>query len=242
MSTEYSKPSSTSTRRPLIAFHVGGNPCHPVADQARVIQAWLGDSYDYSTYEDKEFFDHLQDEPDLLVLMGLFCTRQNAHIPGSYTPLEPRHEEALGAYVASGRPLLLHHGAIASYDDSEVFKRLIGINWIWDGEGHTTHSPLGDYLVSAPLSAHPVMQDVVDYTLFDELYYNLHIQPSFKPVAHAWAEWEGQRLPMVLTGEGGRGVPGAGKLIYLANGHDLQAFECPAMAQLWGNSVRWLLS
>lgn len=223
-----------------IAFHVGGPDFHPVADQARVIQTWLGDSYDYAIHEDREVFDHLE-EPDLLVLMGLFYSGRNAAHPGSYTPLEPKHEAALSAYISSGRPVLVHHGAIASYDDSEVFKRHIGINWVWTGEGRTQHSPIADYRVSAPPSVHPVMQGVGDYTLFDELYYNLHIQPGFEPVAHAWAEFEEQSLPMVFTAEGGRDVPGAGKLVYLANGHDLRAFECPAMRQLWVNSVRWLL-
>ncbi|MCX6972545.1 MAG: ThuA domain-containing protein [Verrucomicrobia bacterium] len=230
-----------SKRNPLIFFHVGGPDFHPVADQARLIQTWLGDSYDCAIHDNRVVFDHLQ-EADLLVLMGLFYSGSNASCPGSYTPLEPRHEEALSAYVASGRPVLLHHGAIASYDDSEVFKRLIGINWVWSGEGCTAHSPIAEYRVSAPPSAHPVIEGVGDYTLIDELYYNLHIHPRFEPAAHAWAEFEGQRLPMVFTGEGGRGTAGAGKLVYLANGHDLRAFECPAMRQLWTNSVRWLLS
>ena len=231
----------TTRNKSLITFHVGGPDFHPVADQARQIQTWLGDSYDYATYEDKDVFDHLQ-ETDLLVLMGLFYSGSNASRPGSYSPLDPKHEAALSAYIALGRPVLLHHGAIASYDDSEVFTRLIGINWVWTGEGRTNHSPIADYRVSAPPSAHPVMDGVRDYTLFDELYYNLHIQPGFEPEAHAWAEFEGQRLPMVFTAEGGRGVQGSGKLVYLANGHDMRAFECPAMRQLWTNSVRWLLS
>ena len=38
------------------------------------------------------------------------------------------------------------------------------------------------------------------------------------------------------------GVEGAGKVVYLANGHDLRAFECPALRQLWLNAVRWLMA
>ena len=173
----------TTRNKSLITFHVGGPDFHPVADQARQIQTWLGDSYEYATYEDKDVFDHLQ-ETDLLVLMGLFYSGSNASRPGSYSPLDPKHESALSAYIASGRPVLLHHGAIASYDDSEVFTRLIGINWVWTGEGRTNHSPIADYRVSAPPSAHAVMDGVRDYTLFDELYYNLHIQrdSSQKPM------------------------------------------------------------
>jgi type 1 glutamine amidotransferase len=31
------------------------------------------------------------------------------------------------------------------------------------------------------------------------------------------------------------------KIAYLANGHDMKAFECPAMKTLWLNAVRWAL-
>ena len=43
-----------------------------------------------------------------------------------------------------------------------------------------------------------------------------------------------------LTAEGGR-VPGAGKLAYLVNGHDMQAFGSPEFRKLWINTIRWLL-
>lgn len=218
---------------------MGGPDFHPVAKQAAIIQQWLGNGFDFSTHEDRGIFDNLP-ETDLLVLMGLFYSQTNEARPGSYAPLESAHEAALEAYVASGKPVLLHHGAIASYDDSEVFTRLIGINWIWKGAVRTSHSPIANYTVVAPPSAHPVMRGVGDFTLFDELYYNLHFQPGFEPTAHAWADFEGRQLPMVFTAEGGR-TEGSGKLVYLANGHDLRAFECPALRQLWVNAVNWLL-
>ena len=45
---------------------------------------------------------------------------------------------------------------------------------------------------------------------------------------------------MIITAEGGR-VEGAGRTVYLANGHDLRAFACPALPRLWQNAVRWSL-
>ena len=55
----------------------------------------------------------------------------------------------------------------------------------------------------------------------------------------ATSDFNGQALPMIQVFEGGR-VDGAGKAVYLANGHDLKAFECPAMRKLWMNTVAWL--
>ena len=216
-----------------IRFHVGGPDFHPVADQAGLVAQWLGGGFECSLHHDKEIFNHLE-ECDLVVMMGLFYSSAE-----KYTPLTRQHEEAFTRYVASGRPLLLHHGAVASYDDSETFKRLVGINWVWGGDRPTQHSPLGDYTVTVRRPEHPLLQDVSDYILHDELYYDLHTNADIKPEVLAHANYEGQQLPMVQCFSGGR-VGGAGRAVYLANGHDLRAFECPAMRKLWLNAVHWL--
>lgn len=216
-----------------VKFHVGGPEFHPVVDQAAMIQEWLGNGYDCSLHHDKEIFDHLEDA-DLVVFMGLFTAAI-----GEYSSLEARHEEAFARYVSSGKPLLMHHGAIASYDDSEIFIRLIGINWTWSGEHPSQHSPIGTYRVKINRPDHPLVEGVSDFELFDELYFDLASQPGVDPQVLATAEFEGRELPMVQVIESGR-IPGAGRLVYLANGHDLRAFEAPALRQLWINSIRFL--
>ena len=216
-----------------IRFHVGGPSFHPVEDQARQIAAWLGEEYACSFHSDKEVFDHLADT-DLLVLMGLFYSSGEG-----YEALSPANEAAFASYIASGKPLILHHGAAASYDDSEVFTRLIGMNWVWGGERPTKHSPIADYEVKITEPSHPVTVGVGDYTLWDELYFDLFTQPSIRPEILAVADYEGQTLPMIQVFEGGR-TDGAGRAVYFANGHDLKAFECPAMRALWTNATRWL--
>jgi uncharacterized protein len=217
-----------------IRFHVGGPNFHPVARQAEEITAWLGDGFFCSRHHDKEIFDHLED-CDLLVLMGLFCTPI-----APYEPLKPEHEQALHRYISSGRPLLLHHGAIASYDDSEAYKRLIGINWVWGGERPSQHSPFGQHTVRVTRPEHPVMRGVTDFSLHDELYYDIVAQPSITPQVLAVAPFDGRELPMVQVFSGGR-IEGAGDAVYLANGHDMEAFKCPALRQLWVNAIHWLL-
>jgi len=216
-----------------VCFHVGGPDFHPVAAQAKRIAEWIGPKFACSFHHDKEIFDQME-RADLLVIMGLFYSKQ-----GDYRSLSPAQETAFEHYVASGKPLILHHGAAASYDDSEVFKRLIGINWVWSGDRPTQHSPLGDYAVTVTRPDHPFMNGVSDYSLHDELYYDLQSHPSIQPEILAEAEFEGARLPMVQAFQGGR-VAGAGKAVYLANGHDLRAFECPALRQLWINAVHGL--
>lgn len=220
--------------RRKISFHVGGPDFHPTQRQALQISGWLGNEFEVSFAEDKAFFNSMDDQ-DLLVIMSGFAPAPE----NGYLPLNSDQEKRLTKYVASGRPLLLHHGGISSYPDSEVFTRLVGINWVWGSEEASAHSPICDHTVRVVQPDHPVTAGVHDFTLFDELYYQLRIHPSVSFQTLAVADFDGQELPMVMVAEGGR-TEGAGKLVFLANGHDQKAFACLAMKSLWVNSVRWL--
>lgn len=222
-----------------IVFHTGGPAFHPVDQQAARVIGWLGDSARCAVYDGVDAFEHL-DGCDLLVLMGLHWKGMTEDWAGRlvYRPMTAAHVEALRRYVASGRPLLLHHGAIASHDDCEEFGRLVGVRWVW---GETTHSPLGDYRVHLLRSGHPLLRGMDDFDIHDELYFNLRFAEGLATQVHAVAVWERVGQPMILSAEGGR-VDGAGRVVYLANGHDLKAFEPPAMRRLWLNAIEWLLA
>ena len=213
-----------SQHRPRIVFHVGGPAFHPVAEQATMIAHWLGSDFDCEQHDGVDAFDALQG-CDLFVAMGLHWTGMT-HDGIAYRPLAHQHQCAFENYVASGKPLLSHHGAVASYDDWPRFRELCGVAWIW---GKTSHSPLGQYTVRV-CSSHPIVEGVGDFTVHDELYYALKIADGVEPAVHATAEYAGAQHPMVMSGTGRR-IAGAGKWAYLASGHDLRAFECPAMRQ-----------
>lgn len=228
-----------SSPRPHVVFHLGGPPAHPVADQAHRASQWLGPDYTYGFREGRAAFEEL-DGCDLLVLMGSYWTGSpDAAWAGRppYEPLDDRHMQAFEGYVASGRPLLVHHAAILSYDDRPRFGALRGFTWV---QGHTFHPPFGAFDVRVLPTGHPVVAGVEDYTIEDELYAGVRVAEGLAVTAHATATWDGAPHPMVLTAEGGR-VAGAGRLVYLANGHDMRAFACPALRRLWVNSARWLL-
>jgi type 1 glutamine amidotransferase len=216
--------------RKRIVFHVGGPDFHPVAEQARQIIGWLDHRYECEVHDGLAAFEQLNGA-DLLVLMGLHWAGMAPQM--TYHPLTPRHQAALEAYAASGRPIVAHHGAIASYDDWPRFGELVGFAWIW---GTTNHSPVGEYAVRVLPTAHPVVAGVGDFSIRDELYYDIAIAPGLEVTTHAHAEYQDRRLPMVMTAHD------AGKRVYLANGHDLRAFECPAMKTLWTNAIGWSLN
>jgi uncharacterized protein len=219
-----------------VIFHIGGPAFHPVKDQAHLIAQWLGQGYQCEFLDGVDAFEGL-DECDLLVVMGLHWTGMvEGESPMVYRPMLEHHQRALETYVASGRPVLSHHGGIASYDDWPRFGELLGFTWVW---GETSHSPFGEYHVSVRSDSHPITKGLQDFTVQDELYYNVRVASGFRVDILAEAGWEGQARPMIFVGQGGR-TPGAGRTVYLANGHDLRTFEAPEMRRLWLNTMQWL--
>jgi len=222
-----------------LVFHVGGPAFHPTADQAVRAAQWLGPDYSCILREDRAAFAAL-DECDLLVLMGLFWTGSQADWAGGrpYVPLDDASKAALERYALAGKPILVHHGAILSYDDWPAYGRIAGFIWKW---GVTNHADVAEHRVRVVPTGHPIIRGVDDYSLVDELYHDVQLTPGLEPQIHAEAPWrERAHLPMVMTARDA-GVAGKGRRVFLANGHDLRAFACPALRQLWINAVRWLL-
>ncbi len=222
-----------------------GGPYHPVAAQADRFQEWLGGAVRIDKRDGVAAFEEL-DGCDLFVAAGLHWTgcAPDRHAwpegvaPHGYTPMSAAHREAWRGYVASGRPVLGFHGGIASYDDTPEFSRLLGWRWDWR---MTAHSRFARWPVTVLKTGHPVVEGVEDYSLMDELYFNIQIAEGLPFAVHARATGLDHNHPMVMTAEGGR-VAGAGKTAYLANGHDLQALDCGAFRRIVENTVRWLLS
>jgi len=221
-----------STTRPRLIFLVGGPDFHPVNAQAPVIIDWLSAGYACHTAESLAAFEHLN-ECDLLVLMGMHWTGW----VGRYRPPSETHKRAFEKYVYSGRPILAAHGGIASYDDWPRFGELVGFAWDWQT---SARSLIGQHEVHIRPSAHPIVDGITDFSIVDEICYDLKVTAGLEYHIHADAEWAGRKCPMVLTANGGR-ISGAGKTAYLANGHDMRAYASPALRQLWINAVAWCL-
>jgi type 1 glutamine amidotransferase len=89
-------------------------------------------------------------------------------------------------------------------------------------------------------TGHATVREIGQYELEDEIYHTIAINADATPTVHSVVEWQGVLRPMVISLEGGR-VQGAGRVVYLANGHDMKAYQCDAMRKLWVNSAGWLL-
>jgi type 1 glutamine amidotransferase len=216
-----------------IIFLVGGPDFHPVNAQAELVIDALGSDYACHTAESLAAFEHL-DECDLLVVMGMHWTGWGDR----YRPPRDPHKRLFEKYVASGKPIMSVHGGIASYDDWPDFGRLIGFTWVM---GETSHTIVTEHAVRVIPTGHPLVDGVNDYTITDDIPLNIKITEGMRPRTHADAPWNGRRIPALLSATGGR-IEGAGKTLYLANGHDLRAYECAAYRKLWINGVQWCLA
>ena len=225
--------------KPRILFQTGAPSFHPVAEQAEQVRHWLADLYDVVPLEGNAFFEELP-EADLVVIGGLQWTggpELTFVDPIPYRTPSETEKQAWRDYVGSGKPVCGFHGGIASYDDWPEFGKLLGFQWIW---GVTLHSRVDTWTVK-PREGHAITKGLSDFSLVDELYYNVCPANDMGVQVHADADYHGITFPMLMTGNGGR-CPGAGKTAYMANGHDMRAFECPAMKTLFQNTFRWLLS
>jgi type 1 glutamine amidotransferase len=233
-----------------ILFQTGG-PYHPVQLQAALLQSWLPADWRIETACGSAVFDQIA-QADLYVAAALHGPELEDELPvdawtsagvapHGYTRPTERQKEAFRRYVASGRPVLAFHGGIVSYGDWPEYGRLLGFRW---DRGYTGHSRYAEWKVQVDTRRHPVVADVPDYVIYDELYYNVVIPPELAVLVHARALFaEGVTFPMVMTAEGGAGrCPGAGKTVYLANGHSMQSMEPPAIRRLWLNTLRWLVT
>ena len=228
-----------------IHVHTGG-PFHPSAAQFKVIARHLGEEFSVVARDGARVFDEL-DDCDLFVAAGMHWTGMDDLVgkpgcwpkgvtPTSYSTPTANQRAAFRDYVSSGRPVLNFHGGIASYDDWPEYGRLLGVQWHWKVSNHGARQ---EWTIAPVETDHPIMAGITEYQIVDEIYGNLQFAPELPFEVHATATVEHMRFPMVITAEGGR-IPGAGRMVYLANGHDEVSLECGTFIRLIINSIHWL--
>lgn len=224
-----------TARKKRIVFQIGGPEFHPAAQQAGCIVDHLGPGFVYELRHGVDTFEDL-DNCNLLVLMG-FHGPESRKDEVDYRPMRIKHQQVFEEYVTSGRPLLILHGGIGSYSDWPSYGELRGFTWVFGETGHWPEEYVNVKILS---TNHPVIAGVEDYTVYDEIYYKIKITEGLPMIVHAQTTSRGLILPMVMTAEGGR-VKGAGRVVYLANGHSLPATKHPSVKKLYVNAVNWLM-
>ena len=125
--------------------------------------------------------------------------------------LRPGDGDALAAFVAAGGGLLALHTAVICFDADPAWRRLVGASWAWGRSGHAPAGPV-PIAVTETGRAHEITRDLDAFTVTDEVYGDLDLEPAPDrdvPVGAAapllTGVHEGRAQPVLWTRTAGRG-------------------------------------
>ncbi|NLE43600.1 MAG: ThuA domain-containing protein [Chloroflexi bacterium] len=134
--------------------------------------------------------------------------------------------ESLAAFVSEGGGLLALHGATSSFRTNRAYHALIGATFV-------EHGPRHNFVVMPMQWRHPVTQGIEAFTVNDELYLQEFEVDKDIDIQMA-AVYFNRVQPVVWTRE-----HGAGRLCYIALGHDEAVWAQPEVWHLILNSIAW---
>lgn len=137
----------------------------------------------------------------------------------------------LRRWVGAGNGILGIHTAPICFDDWEEWGRLLGIYWRW---GVSHHPPLGS--VSVRLSQpHPITSGVKPFSVHDEVYSALEVQPWMQPLFEAQAEGMSDWRAVGYAGE-----ETGSRRAWCGLGHDAASLNQSDNRRIIQNAARWI--
>ena len=145
----------------------------------------------------------------------------------------PAARAAFAAHLAAGGGILAMHAAVICFDDWPQWHQALGARWLW---GRSSHPPLGPAVQVDVTPAHPLTQDVPDFTIIDEVYCDLDRAPSLTPLLTAVppAPSTPPAQPLLWAHE-----HAGGRVVYDALGHHPPSYEVPAHREILTRAIRW---
>ncbi len=147
--------------------------------------------------------------------------------------LEPPQEQAIQKFLEDGGGIVAIHGASFSFDNSEVWTRIIGARF-------TGHIP-GTHKLNIVIvdKDHPITAGVSDFSIVDEEYKHRfadvprHVLARFRERPPEEKDQKAN-MDILWTREIGKG-----RMFYSALGHDKDAWENPSWQKLIVQGICW---
>ncbi|MGA1730953.1 MAG: ThuA domain-containing protein [Steroidobacteraceae bacterium] len=200
------------------------------------------------TLEMEEFTAWLEAEPDALAVVYALrwgMTQHEKYAPyraqWAYTLPDPSRA-VLAGHVRRGGGLLGLHTASICFDDWPGWGEVLGGAWEW---GRSYHPALGPVQVR-PRHESPLVADLPDFALTDEVYTGLALQPGITVLCEAEASLTVNVMGETVPPTGWQPVVwahryGSGRAAYDGLGHDAASLEHPAHRQLIQRLAHWTL-
>ena len=142
---------------------------------------------------------------------------------------EPSEHYALLNAVAEGKGLVVVHGGLASFWNSQAYFGMVGSKFA--GKSLGTRGA-GDFLVELgpgrSTLGHPITLGLEDYEVNDELFFLQGDQTQWKVLARA----QGHPIMYVKSF-------GLGRVFVSALGHDEERFNMPTTTEIMRRGARW---
>ncbi len=136
-------------------------------------------------------------------------------------------EQGLLDFVQNGGGIVGVHSAADSFRNSRPYLEMLGCQFLHHPEFH-------DFRVSIINREHYLTLRMPDtFTISDEMYHLQNLDPG-KVTLLAQTPWQGKQMPMAYTRKYGNG-----RVVYLANGHDLRAWRHPEFQKLLVRAIAW---
>jgi type 1 glutamine amidotransferase len=218
---------------------LAGGPSHPVAETGDPLVAILRDAgMESEVTRDVEtgLARLARGEFERLTVVCLRWTMMQLE---RFAPLRAEWALSLSAagrsairdYVASGRGLLALHGAPISFDDWPEWAYLLGVAWRWGVSHHPPCAPAE----LRPAAEHPITAGMQAFTVRDEIYSALEVEPWMQPLAEARHAGIEEWRPVVFAGE-----QDGCRRAYCGFGHDAASLSHPAYRALVARAARWV--
>src|SRR5262249_6882409 len=136
--------------------------------------------------------------------------------------------------------VVLHH-ALVAYQDWPEYERIVGGKYLTSEETSSDkvvpssnyHEGLEVPIVIAATN-HPITAGIQDFTIHDEIYTGVRVQPDVTPVLITTHQLNLDR-PM-----GWYRQQGKSRVVYLQLGHGPEVYANPNFRSLLANSIRWV--
>jgi type 1 glutamine amidotransferase len=147
--------------------------------------------------------------------------------------IKPEQQQAVARHVSAGGGLLGIHTASLCFDNWAGWKDLLGTTWVW---GKSFHPEYGRTRVHLADDRHPIIRDLPDFELNDEVFQSLDSLPAQPPLMLAQtAADQPQAWHPVLWARN----YGQGRVVYDALGHDSTSFGNAVHAKIIARSALW---
>ena len=159
--------------------------------------------------------------------------------------LSAAQQDGMKAFISAGNAFICLHIGTCVPQAWPEFHDITGGGWI---TGTSFHPPYGEFTVNISAPNHPVVRNLADFKISDELYMGLAFKAGNEVFITAEATdgthpWGPQRQPTHMPGGtfplGWTRQYGRGKVVTLLLGHDGQSFRTPEFQQLVLNGIDW---